>query len=334
MSFTDYVLSTNRFLETVRRDHVIPVAVERSINAKFGPDAQSLYVEYDIGNSSCIIQWLSKEASVILRVDNDSVKCVIGSLRSHSFHVYEGEWEKAGVCNEVIDLDSTGRRWEGSVKNGMPFGYGVIYDEEGRKEYESFVMDGKKTCYGIEYDSDIDQPIYAGCYLNDERFGRGIAYDRNGNSEYDGVWKHGEPYSPEFDGTIVNTYTNAVSIPDNAFEKVESFVLHRYFHSLNRIVVGNDCFKDTPLFDLSELTQLRSLEIGSDCCSFIKPLYDLNGVFRCSHCRQLRSIRIGNRSFYSYSSIELSDLPSLQSVTIGDNCFGDCSSFSLTGLVC
>ena len=285
---------------------------------------ESTFGVFRMDRSCYSVNW-SKDTSQGVIVDRESEEMIVYK---------NGEQNDTPHTKEVIDLDSTGRRWEGSVKNEMPFGYGVIYDEEGRKEYEGFVMDGKKTCYGIEYDSDIDQPIYAGCYLNDERFGRGIAYDRKGNSEYDGVWKHGEPYSPEFDGTIVNTYTNAVSIPDNAFEKVESFVLHRYFHSLNRIVVGNDCFKDTPLFDLSELTQLRSLEIGSDCCSFIKPLYDLNGVFRCSHCRQLRSIRIGNRSFYSYSSIELSDLPSLQSVTIGDNCFGDCSSFSLTGLVC
>ena len=44
----------------------------------------------------------------------------------------------------IIDLDSRGRRWEGSVVDGNPHGYGIVYDEEGRKEYEGYQVNGAR----------------------------------------------------------------------------------------------------------------------------------------------------------------------------------------------
>ena len=72
------------------------------------------------------------------------------------------------------------------MKNGRPYGYEMLYNEEGRKEYEGFMMDGVKTCNGIDYDEDIERPVYAGSYYQDKRFEKGILYDRNGSVEYAG----------------------------------------------------------------------------------------------------------------------------------------------------
>ena len=37
-----------------------------------------------------------------------------------------------------IDLDTKGRRWEGMIRGNVPFGYGILYNEEGEKEYEAY----------------------------------------------------------------------------------------------------------------------------------------------------------------------------------------------------
>ena len=87
--------------------------------------------------------------------------------------------------SQLIDLSADGRRWEGGMKNGRPYGYEMLYNEEGRKEYEGF-MDGVKTCNGIDYDEDIERPVYAGSYYQDKRFEKGILYDRHGSVEYAG----------------------------------------------------------------------------------------------------------------------------------------------------
>ena len=93
-----------------------------------------------------------------------------------------------------LDLNPNGRRWEGGVRNEKPFGWGVLYDEEGRKEYEGFMMDGLKTCYGIEYYSDIGRVKYDGCFCDDNRFGKGTLYSRSGSIDYEGLWMKNQPY--------------------------------------------------------------------------------------------------------------------------------------------
>lgn len=87
-----------------------------------------------------------------------------------------------------VDLTANGRRWEGGVKDRKPFGYGTLYDEEGRKEYEGFMKNGRKIAYGTEYYADIGQIKYRGCYCDDYRFGYGVLYDRRGAIEHEGFW--------------------------------------------------------------------------------------------------------------------------------------------------
>lgn len=87
-----------------------------------------------------------------------------------------------------IDLDTKGRRWEGMIRVSVPFGYGILYNEEGEKEYEGFMMDGEKVCFGTTYYPDLDQIKYKGCYYKDDRFGYGVLYDRRGVIEYEGYW--------------------------------------------------------------------------------------------------------------------------------------------------
>ena len=141
--------------------------------------------------------WKTNEKCSELRQSLFENKVVEVDLRSHEMRVFNENEMKESVREEgCIDLDVNGRRWEGGVKDGKPFGFGVLYDE-GKKEYEGFMMDGKKVCYGMEYYSGIERVEYAGCYYEGKRFGKGIVYDRNGGVEYEGLWKDDKKYTCE-----------------------------------------------------------------------------------------------------------------------------------------
>ena len=267
------------------------------------------------------VDWLENDSQSIM-VDMDSKEMIV---------YRNGERVDTQCAEEVIDLDINGRRWEGRMMEGQPFGYGVIYDEEGRKEYEGFMIDGMKTCYGIEYYSDIERMKYEGCYNNDMRFGIGILYGRNGVVEYDDLWKDDEPYSSLSDGRTIDNHTESIAIPNKSFNESKSFIPLFFLHSLKRIVIGNECFGMVRSFELDGLTELESVVIGQ---------YDFrisnskrsDGTCRIVNCPKLKSIQIGDYSFSDYHSFELNFLPSLQSIDIGERCFCWSPSFSLTGI--
>jgi len=256
-------------------------------------------------------------------------------LKTHEMRVYDGDdWkesEQDGV--DCIDLDVNGKRWEGGVKDGKPFGYGVLYDEEGKKEYEGFMVDGVKVCYGIEYYSDIEWVKYRGCFYDGKRFGKGVLYDRSEMVDYDGLWKNDSTYCDQFDGNGIDCYTELVSINDGSFNEVKSFILPSFIHSLKRIAIGNKCFGKVRVVELDGLDELESVVIGND--SFrISDKERPYASYRIVNCPKLKSIQIGYDSFYDYHSFELNNLPSLQSIDIGGwYCFGYVPSFSLTGLI-
>ena len=248
--------------------------------------------------------------------------------------MYDGDdWkenEQDGV--DCIDLDVNGKRWEGGVKDGKPFGYGVLYDEEGKKEYEGFMVDGAKMGYGIEYYNDIERIEYEGCFYEGKRFGRGVLYDRNGIIEYNGLWKNDEPYSPHSNGCTIDNHTESVTISDGLFNNREPFIPSFYMQSLKRIGIGNECFGKVRVFELDGLDELESVEIGQD--SFMIDYKERSdGSYRIVNCPKLKSIQIGSYSFYDYHTFELNELSSLESIVFGVWCFHMTPSLSLTGLI-
>ena len=262
----------------------------------------------------------------------DENRVVTAELENRRLEVYENDTmiNKAGT-QAVIDLDTNGRRWEGEVNNGKPYGYGVIYDEEGRKEYEGFMINESKTGYGIEYYSDIDRVQYDGCYYNNNRFGKGTLYDRNGVIEYEGIWKNDTPYSSQFDGKTIDNHTESVVIPKRSLKKPESIILPSFLHSLKHIVIGNYCFEGVRVFELDGLSELNSVVIGKK--SFrISGSERSDGSCRIVNCPKLKSIKIGDWSFEDYHSFELNNLPSLQTIKICIGCFFFAPLFSLTGI--
>ena len=125
----------------------------------------------------------------------------IGSLSKRKLRVFQrrDEWEEVSSDRiGCIDLDASGRRWEGGVENGIPFGYGILYDEEGRKEYEGFMVNGCRHYYGSKYYANTNQLKYCGYYCHDKRFGKGTLWKRNESVDYEGEWWNDKPYVRSF----------------------------------------------------------------------------------------------------------------------------------------
>ena len=101
---------------------------------------------------------------------------------------------------------------------------------------------------------------------------------------------------------------------------------------LKRIEIGENCYGKVRVLDLNGLSELESVVIGQK--SFrISDDERNDGSYRIVNCPKLKSIQIGNESFYDYHSFELNNLPSLQSIEIDSWCFHWPPSFSLTGLI-
>ena len=290
-------------------------------------------MEYDIETGREHGVWKKEEKCYAIKRSDEENRVVVVDLKTHEMRVYDGDDWKENKQDGVdcIDLDVSGKRWEGGVKDGKPFGYGVLFDEEGKKEYEGFMVDGVKMGYGIEYYNDIERIEYEGCFCEGKRFGRGVLYDRNGLVDNDGLWKNDEPCLNHFDGKVIDSYSESIVIPDNSFTNVDSFIFHSFFYSLAHIVIEDGCFGMVRVFELDGLSELESVVIGQH--SFMIGGDERNdGSCRIVNCPKLKSIQIEYESFYDYHSFELNNLPSLQSIEIGDDCFGMVRVFELNGL--
>ncbi|KAK8825730.1 hypothetical protein WA577_000900, partial [Blastocystis sp. JDR] len=117
------------------------------------------------------------------------------SVDSHELLRVNGEDVKGIEHARVLDLSDDGERWEGDVLNNQPCGWGVLYDSEGEKKYEGFMIGEVNVCYGTRYYSDIQKVEYEGEWCGGQRWGRGIQYDRSGSMVFDGEWMDDEQLS-------------------------------------------------------------------------------------------------------------------------------------------
>ena len=109
------------------------------------------------------------------------------------------------------------------------------------------------------------------------------------------------------------------------------FIL-RGLPALKSIEIGNSCFGKVRVFELDGLNELESVVIGKESFMYSRYYERNDGSCRIVNCPQLKSIQIDTNTFWDYHSFEL-NLPSLQSIDIGNMCFNYAPLFSLTGLI-
>ncbi|OAO16453.1 hypothetical protein AV274_1831 [Blastocystis sp. ATCC 50177/Nand II] len=203
------------------------------------------------------------------------------------------EEEVSGIEHKkVLDLSDDGERWEGDVLNNQPYGWGVVYDSEGEKKYEGFMIGEVNVCYGTQYYSDIQKVEYEGEWCEGKRWGRGVQFDRAGNKVYDGEWMNDEQPSKR----VVLTEENQL--------------LH---NRVEELIVNNDCCNgrewSVEEVKLIGLNQLERVVIGGA---------DPDHHFYLKNCEKLRELKIGYYSFYDYSVCEIENLPSLEVIEMGE----------------
>ena len=89
------------------------------------------------------------------------------------------------------------------------------------------------------------------------------------------------------------------------------------FKFLRRVVIGNSCFKYVLAFSIVGLNWLESVSIGTYSFWSDGSLL-VDSEFKIVNCPQLKSLSIGDRSFGQYNGFELSQLPQLISVVMGN----------------
>ena len=133
--------------------------------------------------------------------------------------------------------------------------------------------------------------------------------------------------------TLIQLNPSNLTIPNNAFNRnsISALVISNVT-SIRRIEIGDNSFNRVREFELNGLSELESVVIGKE--SFrIGDSERSDGACRIVNCPKLISIQIGYQSFRDYHLLELSTLPSLQSIDIGRDCFSYAPSFSLIGSI-
>ena len=261
---------------------------------------------------------------VLVRRVRDLTDVYLGDLTDGSLRHYQGRGKVLSLLedieefNVIIDLDTNGRRWEGGMRDGNPFGYGILYNEEGLKEYEGFLYNGTKVCWGIDYYDDIEKEKFKGFYLFNTRYGRGVSQDRNEDVEFDGDYISKNPVCRKGKMIVSSSDTRLVIKGSNGMRML---CLEYWQQCLESIVIHEASMTQLHVFSLKNLPKLKTVNIGSNCCCPSKKDTNEDTWFIINSCPSLETIVIGSNSFKNYSSLKLKNLPSLKTLTIEMSCF-------------
>ena len=226
--------------------------------------------------------------------------------------------------NGIIDKEN-GIRFEGSVFEGIPFGFGYLFDENGNKIYEGMMMNWNRMGYGISY-NDKGMMEYEGYWCNDLRYGYGKSFDNEGKMIFEGNWYNGNRIEYEYDGG-----GNDLNIAVKHLKLNDKCILNDFdvslFLNLEELIIGNDCFSNVNEFKIDGLNHLKLIKIGYNSFTHLKrnDKWDndmANNPSRSFHilnCIELESIEIESFSFCDYGGgFELNNLPKLSSIKIGE----------------
>lgn len=143
-------------------------------------------------------------------------------------------------------------------------------------------------------------------------------------------------YAP-YDQSKLTENTNEMVIPSGYFNANEiSSLIITNNGNLKRIVIGGYTFGKVRVLNMDGLSELENVVIGQGSFTYVATNSDIwsskriDGSCRIVNCTKLKSIQLVDYSFGDYHSLELSNLPSLQSIDIGYMCLNGASNFSVT----
>ena len=252
-------------------------------------------------------------------------RLIIGDLKYKTFLKMNDVDLTKVKRNEILDLSVDGDRWEGDVLDDKPFGWGVLYNGEGRMVYEGFRIGDVNVCYGRSYYSDVERIEYEGDIFDGTRSGQGTQYDRSGNAVCDDDWADNDRLEASIELTPANeTLTNRVEefmLGDDCYNEEGWCVLDLGLLPLLKVLsMGSNCFKNVKVVRLVGLSELESVAIGANCFTEQPDNYDStpNGSFIVRDCPQLKRLAIGEYSFSGYCVFEIENLDCLRLLDVGD----------------
>ena len=94
------------------------------------------------------------------------------------------------------------------------------------------------------------------------------------------------------------------------------------FSQLKRLEIGDHCFSYVNELRLVGMNELESVVIGSSCFTKEKGYRsDPNRHFYLKKCPKLKSLKIGHHSFSDYKVCEIENVNGLEMIEIGDHSF-------------
>ena len=250
-------------------------------------------------------------------------RLIIGDLKYKTFlKMNEVDLTKV-KRNEIVDLSVDGDRWEGDVLNDKPFGWGVLYNGEGRMVYEGFRIGDVNVCYRRSYYSDVERIEYEGDIFDGTRSGQGTQYDRSGNAVCDDDWADNDRLEASIELTPANeTLTNRVeefTLGDDCYNEEGWSVLDLGLLPLLKVLsMGSNCFKNVKVVRLVGLSELESVAIGANCFTRKGCKADsISGSRFClKNCPKLRELNVGRHSFAEYSVCEIENVDALEAIAM------------------
>lgn len=265
--------------------------------------------------------------SVVLEFDDNW--CVVADFQAHKL-IRVNDTDLSQVQhNQVLDLNDDGERWEGDVLENAVFGWGVAYDKDNRLTYEGFRIGVFNSCYGTQYYPDLGVIEYRGNYCKGKRWGKGVLYDRKENILFDGEWVDGvhleRKATIERANLLYHNLIEEMTIQSESLDHVWKNLDFSFFPNLRRLKVCDNAFSEIKDVKIIGMAKLKSVLIGNHC--FTGPEGKFSGCyFSVKDCPRMKTIKVGIDSMQAYSHLELTNLPSLESIDFGDlkvasNCF-------------
>ena len=266
---------------------------------------------------------IAKPCSELVMLSKDGV--TVANTETHELLRVDDEDVNGIEHAQVLDLSDDGERWEGDVRDGKPFGWGVLYDSEGEKKYEGFRMGEMNVCYGKSYYSDIQKVEYEGMIYRGKRWGRGVQYDRNGRVIHEGEWFCGAYGSKvkvqitEENQSLHSLVTELVVSKGCCNEERWKALDLSFVTNLERLEVGDKCFAHVEDIRMVGLKHLQKVKIGEKCACSDKTRRKVNpnSRFIVNDCAALTELDIGARSFSDYVVCNIQNVPSLETIRIG-----------------
>ena len=271
-----------------------------------------------------------KEGAIVVITTEDCV--TVADVKNRQWLRVNGKAVSGMEHNQVLNLNDEGERWEGDVDGNEPYGWGVLYDDEGEKRYEGFRIGSENTLYGTVYYSDIQKIEYEGNWCTGKRWGRGILYYRNGKVVYDGEWINGNHLETrgmlrDVNQLLHNCIEELIVPSHSCNEKEWKCVDFSLVSALRVLEVGDDCFNNVIELKLLGMKALERVVIGDS--SFAEN----EGSFFLKKCPLIRELKIGGESFEGYRMCEIEENDRLEVIEMGRVNDDDASTFCSASLM-